>query len=162
METSSPAVASYFAAAFNAQHLDAVLSCFTADATYRDLFYGVHTGRAQLRSLFLLMFERGSHQWIMNRVVGDERTTMCQWTFTMRTTTRTRGTASATGRPGAVRFDGASVFETRDGLCHSYSEFFDRTAVLLAMGFSPAGTARIVSGRPAVEVLGPERSESAS
>ncbi|WP_147263169.1 nuclear transport factor 2 family protein [Geodermatophilus sp. TF02-6] len=57
------------------------------------------------------------------------------------------------------RFDGHAglrrlleVFETRAGRCHTYREYFDRTAVLLAVGIAPAAVARIAAQRPSVQL----------
>ena len=44
---------------------------------------------------------------------------------------------------------------TRAGLCHTYREYFDRGAALLALGISPAAVARIAAVRPTVEVTEP-------
>jgi hypothetical protein len=49
-----------------------------------------------------------------------------------------------------------SVFETRGGLCCAYREYFDRVAVLLALGISPAAVARIAAAQPSVQVSRPE------
>jgi hypothetical protein len=48
------------------------------------------------------------------------------------------------------------VFETRGGRCHTYREYFDRTAALLAVGIAPASVAGIAARRPTVAVSLPE------
>jgi hypothetical protein len=44
MQTRSASVTDRFASAFNARDVERVLTCFTPDATYRDLFYGTFEG----------------------------------------------------------------------------------------------------------------------
>jgi hypothetical protein len=116
MQITSGTVAERFASAFNALDVDGVLACFTADATYRDLFYGSFTGRDQIQSLFERVYAEGDrHEWTMTRVVAGRDCTVGEWTFTF--------TVSAAVPPSAGRtltFNGVSLFETRDGLCHTY------------------------------------------
>jgi hypothetical protein len=117
-----------------------------------DLFYGTFEGHDEIRALFTRMYAEGDrHEWIMTRVVTDGDCSIGEWTF--------RFTVSAAVPPSCGRtltFNGVSVFETRDGLCHTYREHFDRAAALLALGIRPAGVAAIVARRPAVEVTVPD------
>ena len=63
-----------FAEAFNRRDVDGLLACFTADATYRDLFYGPHAGQAALRGMFERMFHEGrDYRWQMDAIVMDAR-----------------------------------------------------------------------------------------
>lgn len=153
MQTRPSSVAERFAAAFNARDVDSVLACFARDATYRDLFYGTFAGRDEIRSLFERMYAEGDrHEWTMSRVVVDRDSTVGEWTFTF--------TVSAAVPPSVGRtltFTGVSVFETASGLCHTYREYFDRAAALLALGIPPAGVAAIVARRPTVGVGAPDR-----
>jgi ketosteroid isomerase-like protein len=151
MQTRSASVPERFAAAFNTRDVDQVLACFTPDATYRDLFYGTFAGRGEIRSLFERMYEEGDrHTWTMTRVVADQACAIGEWTFTF---TVSAAVPSSAGR--TLTFAGTSVFETSNGLCHTYREHFDRAAALLALGIRPAGVAAIVARRPAVDVTLP-------
>ncbi len=63
-----------FADAFNRRDVDGLLALFTADATYRDLFYGPHAGETALRGMFERMFHEGrDYRWSMEAIVTDER-----------------------------------------------------------------------------------------
>jgi ketosteroid isomerase-like protein len=144
-------MADRFAAAFNSRDVDRVLACFSPDARYRDLFYGPSVGHQEIRSLFERMFAEGDrHEWTMTRVVDDQDCSIGEWTFTFTVSSAVPPSAGRT-----LRFDGVSVFETRDGLCHTYREHFDRAAALLALGIRPAGVAAIVARRPTVDVTVP-------
>jgi len=149
-------VAHRFAAAFNGGDVDGLLSCFTEEANYRDLFYGLAVGHRQIRALFSRMYAEGErHRWTMTTVADSPGCSIAEWTFSF---------TVGHGLPGAGRrlsFGGASVFETRDGLCHVYREHFDRGAALLALGMAPSTAARIVERRPTVEVTLPSTHEAA-
>lgn len=155
MQTTSASVADRFAAAFTVRDVDRVLACFTPDATYRDLFYGTFAGHARIRALFERMYAEGDrHDWTMTRVVSAPDCTVGEWTFSF--------TVSAVVAPSAGRtltFTGVSVFETMDGMCHTYREHFDRGAALLALGIPPVAVAAIVARRPTVEVTVPGSAE---
>lgn len=148
MDTPALDLAHRFAAAFNTRHVDQVLDCFSPDASYHDLFYGRFSGRVELRRLFERMYAEGEHHvWTMTRVVENPVCTVGEWHFTF--------TVSGSVPQGGGRrlsFHGVSVFETRGGRCHTYREYFDRAAALLAVGISPATVARITTRRPSVEV----------
>jgi len=144
-------VAHRFAAAFNTRDVDRVLNCFTSDATYNDLFYGRFSGRPGLRKLFERMYSEGDHhEWTMTRVVDNPARTIGEWCFTF---TVSATVSQSSGR--TLSFHGVSIFETRAGCCHTYREYFDRGAALLALGISPAAVARITTRRPSVEVTAP-------
>jgi limonene-1,2-epoxide hydrolase len=151
MPTSPATVADRFASAFNTRDVDQVLACFAPDATYRDLFYGTFSGHDQIRSLFARMYAEGDrHEWTMTRVVTDPGCTVGEWTFTF---TVSAAVPSSAGR--TLTFSGVSVFETEDGMCHTYREHFDRGAALLALGIRPASVAAIVARRATVDVTMP-------
>ena len=146
MTSPAASVAHRFASAFSRRDGDGVLACFSPDARYRDLFYGPFAGHDELRSLFDRMYAEGErHEWIMNHVVEDRDRAVGEWTFTF---TVSPAVPSSAGR--TLTFDGVSVFETSDGVCHTYREYFDRGAALLALGIRPAGVAAIVARRPTV------------
>ncbi len=143
---SRPSLPHRFAAAYTAQDVDALLDCFTSDAHYRDLYFGLRVGHPQLRSMFRAGFRRGRHEWTVTEVVDDGSVAMCEWTFTM--------AVPVSDMPsGTLRFDGASVFALTDGRCHSYREYFDRGSTLLAAGATPEQVARLIERRPSVEVF---------
>ncbi|HEX2818791.1 MAG TPA: nuclear transport factor 2 family protein [Streptosporangiaceae bacterium] len=147
-----PDIAHRFTAAFNAGDVDGLLGCFTPDALYTDLFYGRFTGRAGLRRLFERMYAEGEqHEWIMIRVAATPECAIGEWRFSF---TVSSAVPRSSGR--RLSFRGASVFETRGGLCCAYREYFDRGAALLALGVSPATMARIAAARPSVQVSGPD------
>lgn len=151
MSPSRGSVADRFADAFNSSDVDRVLACFSPDARYRDLFYGLAVGHRQIRALFERMFAEGDrHEWTMTRVVTDQSCSISEWTFRF---TVSSAVPSSAGR--TLRFDGVSVFETSAGRCHAYREHFDRGAALLALGIGPARVAAIVARRPTVDVTVP-------
>lgn len=145
-------VAHRFAAAFNTRDVEQVIEVFTPDVAYQDLFYGAHYGHDGLRGLFRRMYSEGTHhEWTMTIVAVGPEATIGEWRFEF--------TVSDTVPHGAgrtLRFGGVSVFATRDQRCHTYREYFDRTAALLAVGIAPSSVARIATRRPTIEVTDPE------
>lgn len=144
-------VAHRFVAAVTVRDVDQVLDCFTPDAIYTDLFYGQFRDRAGLRALFERMFTEGEeHKWTMTRVVAQPDCTIGEWSFAF-----TVSAAVPASRGRTLRFRGISVFETRDGLCHTYREYFDRGAALFALGIPPHTVGAILTRRPSVQVSSP-------
>lgn len=145
----SAGIAGRFGAAFGRRDVDALLGCFTEDATYRDLFYGEFAGRAALRGLFERMFHEGrDHEWVMEHVVAEAGRTIAEWRFAF---VVADGVPRSAGR--RLAFAGVSVFDTgADGRCHAYREYFDRGAALVALGVPPAALGRIIAGRPTVRM----------
>jgi steroid delta-isomerase-like uncharacterized protein len=130
-----------FAAAFNRGDVDAVLSCFTAEATYVDRFYGPYRGRAELRRMFERMFHEGrDYRWTMDVVVADGRRAAAEWTFGY---VVGEAVPRSAGRP--VRFRGMSVFELADGKIAGYREYFDTGVALLQLGFAPESLVKVLS-----------------
>lgn len=151
MTDTAPDIAHRFAAAFNTRDVEQVLDCFTPDALYHDLFYGRFSDRAGLQRLFERMYSEGDHhEWTMTQVVENPTCTIGEWQFIF---TVSAAVPHSSGR--TLRFRGVSLFETRAGLCHSYREYFDRGAALLALGIGPAAVARITAARPSVAVTEP-------
>lgn len=148
--TNPPAtVAHRFAAAFNATDVERLLACFDVDARYDDLFYGRVHGHPGIRTLFTRMYAEGDrHEWALGTVVSVPTCTIAEWAFTFTVSDRV-----PVGAGRSLRFPGVSIFETRDGLCHTYRERFDRAAVLLALGTPPARVGSLVRRRSTVEVL---------
>jgi limonene-1,2-epoxide hydrolase len=145
-------VADRFASAFNTRDVDQVLAVFTPNATYRDLFYGTFVGHDEIRALFERMYAEGDrHEWAMTRVVADPGCAVGEWTFTFTVSTAVPASAGRT-----LTFSGVSVFETMDGMCHTYREYFDRGAALLALGIRPTSVAAIITRRPTVDVTMPQ------
>lgn len=137
-----------FARAFNTRDVDRVVALFTDDAAYHDLFYGTVSGKDDLRMMFARMYAEGTrHRWTMTTVAVSATSTIGEWDFEF-----TISTAVRTGAGRTLRFPGVSVFDTRGGLCHTYREYFDRTAALLAVGIPPRSVAAIVSRRPTIEL----------
>jgi limonene-1,2-epoxide hydrolase len=152
MTTASSTIAHSFAAAFNARGVEDVIDVFTPDVTYHDLFYGTFSGHAGLRELFGRMYAEGSHhQWTMCAVAVSECRTIGEWCFEFTLSDQVPHGAGRT-----LSFDGVSVFETRQGRCHTYREYFDRAAALFAVGISPDSVGRIVRSRPSVQVTLPK------
>ncbi len=148
----TPSVAHRFARAFNSRDVERVLEVFTPDAVYHDLFYGRFAGHPGLRELFARMYAEGTaHEWTMTQVAQSQTCTIGEWRFAF-----TLSDAVARGAGRTLRFTGVSVFDTREGRCHTYREYFDRTAALLAIGIAPASVAGIVARRPSIEVSLPE------
>ncbi|HEY1971098.1 MAG TPA: nuclear transport factor 2 family protein [Pseudonocardia sp.] len=139
-------IARRFTVAFNTRNVSRVVDCFTPDATYNDLFYGQFEGRPGLTYLFERMYAEGDHhEWTMTNVVSDAGRTIGEWRFTFQVSSLVPRSAGRT-----LSFDGVSVFETEQGLCSGYREYFDRGAALLALGISPAAVARITARRTTV------------
>jgi len=130
-----------FAEAFNRRDVDGLLACFTADATYRDLFYGPHAGPAALRGMFERMFREGrDYRWSMDTIVMDDRRAAAEWTFSY---TATAAVPRSEGR--SVRFSGMSIFELEGGRVRAYREYANTGAALLQLGFAPEGIAKVLS-----------------
>ena len=90
---------------------DGLADLFTADATYRDLFYGPHAGPAGLRGMFERMFREGrDYRWSMDAIVMDDRRAAAEWTFGY---TATAAVPRSEGR--RIRFSGMSIFELEGG-----------------------------------------------
>jgi len=129
-----------FATAFNRCDVDGLLNCFTADATYRDLFYGPHGGQAALRGMFERMFREGQdYHWSMDVIVADERRAAAEWTFAY---TASAAVPRSEGR--RVRFSGMSLFELQGGRIHAYREYANTGAALLQLGFAPESIAKVL------------------
>jgi len=129
-----------FAKAFNGRDVDALLTCFTADATYRDLFYGPHAGQAALRGMFERMFHEGrDYHWSMDAIVLDEGRAAAERTFGY---TASAAVPRSEGR--RVRFSGMSIFELEDGRIHGYREYANTGAALLQLGFAPESIAKVL------------------
>jgi len=130
-----------FAEAFNRRDVDGLLACFTADATYRDLFYGPHAGQAALRGMFERMFREGrDYRWSMDAIVMDDRRAAAEWTFGY---TATSAVPRSEGR--RVRFSGMSIFEVEGGRIRAYREYANTGAALLQLGFAPESIAKVLS-----------------
>jgi len=152
MTTASPTIAHRFAAAFNTRDVEQVIDVFTPDVTYHDLFYGTFSGHTGLRELFGRMYAEGiNHQWTMRAVAVSECRTIGEWHFEFTVSDQVPHGAGRT-----LRFGGVSVFETREGRCHSYREYFDRTAALFAVGITPDSVSRIVRRRSSVQATLPK------
>ncbi len=132
-----------FERAFNGQDLDALVGCFTENATYHDTFFGEHSGRAGLRDMFERMFREGrDYAWTMDAVVESPRLAAAEWTFSYVVSDAIPRSA---GRK--IRFRGMSLFELRDGKIRAYREYFDTGAALLQLGFKPESLAKVLSRR---------------
>ena len=135
-----------FAEAFNRRDVDGLLACFTAEATYRDLFYGPHAGQAALRRMFERMFHEGrDYRWSMDAIVMDDRRAAAEWTFGY---TATAAVPRSEGR--RVRFSGMSIFELdrgerEGGRIRAYREYANTGAALLQLGFAPESVAKVLS-----------------
>ena len=130
-----------FAEAFNRHDVDGLLDCFTADATYRDLFYGPHAGPAGLRGMFERMFREGrDYRWRMDAIVMDDRRAAAEWTFGY---TATAAVPRSEGR--RIRFSGMSIFEMEGGRIRAYREYANTGAALLQLGFAPESIAKVLS-----------------
>ena len=130
-----------FAEAFNRRDVDGLLACFTAEATYRDLFYGPHAGPAALRGMFERMFREGrDYRWSMDTIVMDDRRAAAEWTFSY---TATAAVPRSEGR--SVRFSGMSIFELEGGRVRAYREYANTGAALLQLGFAPESIAKVLS-----------------
>ena len=140
-----------FAEAFNRRDVDGLLACFTEDATYRDLFYGPHSGRAALRGMFERMFREGrDYRWQMDTIVMDAHHAAAEWTFSY---TATAAVPRSEGRH--VLFSGMSVFDLdggdldggdlEGGRVRAYREYADTGVALLQLGFAPESLAKVLA-----------------
>jgi steroid delta-isomerase-like uncharacterized protein len=132
-----------FAEAFNRRDVEGLLSLFTEDATYGDLFYGPHAGHAALRGMFERMFREGrDYHWQMTSAVTDGRRAAAEWTFSY---TATAAVPRSEGR--SVRFAGMSMFDLEGGRIRAYREHADTGVALLQLGFAPESISKILSRR---------------
>jgi len=132
-----------FAEAFNGRDVGGRLACFTEDATYRDLFYGPHTGQVALRGMFERMFREGrDYRWQMDAIVMDAGRAAAEWTFGY---TATAAVPRSEGR--RVRMSGMSIFDLEDGRIRDYREYSDSGTALLQLGFAPESLAKILARR---------------
>jgi ketosteroid isomerase-like protein len=123
-----------FAEAFNRRDVDGLLDCFTEDATYRDLFYGPHAGRAVLRGMFERMFREGrDYRWQMDAIVVDAHRAAAEWTF------------SYTATAAVPR--GMSIFDLEGARARAYREYADTGVALLQLGFAPESLAKVLARR---------------
>ena len=128
-----------FERAFNRQDVDALLDCFTEDASYHDNFYGAHAGQARLRR----MFDEGrDYAWNMDVVVDTPTRAAAEWTFSYVVTDVIPRSA---GRK--IGFRGMSLFELRNGKIQAYREYWDTGVALLQLGFKPDAVAKVLSRR---------------
>ena len=134
-------VARQFAETFNRHDVDALVGCFTDDATYHDLFYGPFRGHDELRKMFERMFTEGrDFVWAMDAVAEADGLEIAEWTFDFVVSDAIPRSA---GRH--LRFPGVSVFELSDGRCRAYREYFDKGAALVQLGFAPDSLWRTLS-----------------
>ena len=136
-----------FAEAFNRGDVDGLLSLFTEDATYRDLFYGPHAGQPALRRMFERMFREGrDYRWHMEAIVMDACRAAAEWTFGY---TATAAVPRSEGR--SVRFSGMSIFDLeggdQGGRIRAYREYADTGTALLQLGFAPESLAKVLARR---------------
>jgi steroid delta-isomerase-like uncharacterized protein len=130
-----------FSDAFNHQDVDALMECFTDDATYDDMLYGRSSGAEELRALFeRMMRETDEVLWKADTIVASPSVEMVEWTFRL---TLSDEVPRSAGKTWSVR--GVSIFELRDGRCRAYREYFDRGAALIQLGLEPAALHRILS-----------------
>ena len=130
-----------FEKAFNRQDVDALLACFTDDATYVDTFFGGHTGPAALRAMFERMFHEGrDYAWVMQTVVETPAAAAAEWTFAY---VASEAVPRSAGR--RVRFSGMSLFELSGGRITRYREYFDEGVALLQLGFKPESIAKVLA-----------------
>jgi limonene-1,2-epoxide hydrolase len=122
-----------FASAFNRRDIDALLDCFTATATYDDIFYGRYAGQVGLRTLFERMFRDGTdYAWIFDRVLANQRHAAVEWRFSY---TVTQAVPRSAGR--RIQLAGMSLFELQNSKIAAYREYVDTGLALLQLGFAP-------------------------
>ena len=130
-----------FERAFNRADVAGLVACFTPTASYRDTFYGEHTGPDGLRAMFERMFREGTdYAWTMDAVVESATLAAAEWTFGY---TVTEAVPRSTGRK--IRFRGMSLFELEGGRIARYREYFDTGAALLQLGFKPESLAKVLA-----------------
>lgn len=130
-----------FERAFNARDVDGLVACFTPQATYRDTFFGEHSGSAGLRDMFARMFREGrDYTWRMDALVEAPERAAAEWTFSYVVTDAIPRSAGRT-----VRFRGMSIFELEGGKVARYREYFDKGAALLQLGFAPESLAKVLA-----------------
>jgi steroid delta-isomerase-like uncharacterized protein len=129
-----------FTAAFNRADVEALVRCFTPDASYTDNFYGEHRGTDDLRGMFARMFREGrDYVWQLDRVVENAAQAATEWSFSYVVTDAIPRSA---GR--RVAFRGMSVFELDGGRIRAYREYWDTGRACLQLGFSPEAIAKVL------------------
>jgi steroid delta-isomerase-like uncharacterized protein len=130
-----------FAEAFNRRDVPGLLDCFTEEASYADVFFGLHAGRDNLRRMFERMFREGrDYRWSMDTVVEDGRRAAAEWTFGY---VVSEAIPRSQGRP--VRMAGMSLFELDGGRIGRYREYTDVGVALLQLGFAPEALAHVLA-----------------
>ena len=129
-----------FTAAFNRADVDALVRCFTPDASYTDNFYGEHRGADVLRGMFARMFREGrDYVWTLDQVVESASRAATEWTFSYVVTDAIPRSA---GR--RIEFHGMSMFELDGGRIRAYREYWDTGRACLQLGFSPEAIAKVL------------------
>jgi len=134
-------IAERFAETFNRQDVPGLLQLFTDQASYADVFFGVHTGQEHLKRMFERMFREGrDYRWSMNTVVEDARHAAAEWTFGY---VVSDAIPRSQGRP--VRMAGMSMFDLEGGRIVRYREYTDMGVALLQLGFAPEALAHVLA-----------------
>jgi ketosteroid isomerase-like protein len=113
---------------------------FTEDGVYRDLFYGVFTGRAKITELIDDWFYRTAtdFRWDMHAPVSDGETLYARYTFSYRSMLPEANGARA-------MFEGVAIMKLRNGKISEYHEVANTAPAFVDMNFAPERIAKIAA-----------------
>jgi steroid delta-isomerase-like uncharacterized protein len=129
-----------FIAAYNRKDLSGALACFTDDAVYHDVTYGMHSGLTGLKKMLERMFREADACWSVRTWIVEAERVAIEWTID---STITDAVPQSAGK--RVRLFAMGVFEFRDGKIADYREYLDFGQVLVQLGVSPEGLHRALS-----------------
>jgi ketosteroid isomerase-like protein len=113
---------------------------FAEDGVYHDIFYGAFAGRARIAELIDDWFHRTARdfRWDMHDPVSDGTRLYAYYTFSYVSIL-----PEARGR--RVGFEGVAMMTLRDGLIAEYREVANVGPALVALGFAPERTSKILA-----------------
>lgn len=137
-----------FEKAFKNNDMEALIACFTPDATYHDTFLGGLKGPEGIRTLFERTYSEGrDYAWTMDTVVETDDCAAAEWTFTYVVSDAIPRSA---GR--RVSYRGMGLFEKKNGRICAYRESLDLGVALLQLGFSPEATIKTLRKHRKIDV----------
>lgn len=127
-----------FTARFVQGDIPGLVSLFTDDAKYQDVFYGDFNGHDGIRGMFETFFREGKdYVWDVTYVVAGERGLAAEANFGF--------TSVSNGKQ--ARFPIVSIFETEGDKIAAYREYFDFGKALLQTGVDQAAVGKIIQRR---------------
>lgn len=121
-----------FAKRVEAAEYERFAELFTEDGVYDDIFYGVHTGRAEIADMLRRFHAEGEDfKWELSEPAEAGGVGYARWLFSF-----TARHERAGGK--RVTFEGVGVYHLRDGLIARYEDFCNGAVPLVQMN-TPRG-----------------------